>query len=119
MRNFKKIIATLLCLTFVLGFVPTAYAAGEKTYCAYGHSSHTGITCDAELITWSAWTKTTSLPTTGSYYLTDDVTISSACSPSNLNLDLNGCNVTRTLSSSSTGSSCNVFAVAKGVVHNA
>ena len=114
MQKTKKILALLLSLTLILSYVPMAHAAGEKTYCAYGHTSHAGITCDAELITWSAWEETTSLPTSGNYYLTGDVTISSACSPSDLNLDLNGCNITRTLSSSSTGSACNVFSVATG-----
>ena len=114
MQTFKKVISTVLLMALMLSCVPMAHAAGEKTYCAYGHTSHSGVTCDAELITWSAWEETTSLPTTGNYYLTGDVTISSACSPSDLNLDLNGCNITRTLSSSSTGSACNVFSVATG-----
>ena len=114
MQNFKKIISFLLSLVLILSCVPMAHAAGEKTYCAYGHTSHSGITCDAEMITWNPWEDNTSLPTTGNYYLTEDVTISSACSPSGLNLDLNGCNITRTLSSSSTGSACNVFSVATG-----
>jgi len=114
MLKLKKLVSVLLCLAFVLSFVPPVHAAGEKTYCAYGHTSHDGITCDAELITWSAWTETDSLPSSGSYYLTENTTISSACNPSDLNLDLNGCSITRTLTSSSTGSSCNVFAVATG-----
>ncbi|MBR2311023.1 MAG: hypothetical protein IKA47_10915 [Oscillospiraceae bacterium] len=114
MQKFKKIVSLLLLTALMLSCVPPVHAAGEKTYCAYGHTSHNGITCDAELITWSAWPETTSLPTTGNYYLTGDVTISSASSPSDLNLDLNGCNITRTLSSSSTGSACNVFSVATG-----
>lgn len=114
MQKFKKVISMLLCMAFVLSCAPVVRAAGEKTYCAYGHTSHTGITCDAEMITWNEWLETTSLPTSGNYYLTGDVTISSACSPSDLNLDLNGCNITRTLSSSSTGSACNVFSVATG-----
>lgn len=114
MQKFKKIVSLLLLTALMLSCVPAVHAAGEKTYCAYGHTSHNGIACDAELITWSAWPETTSLPTSGNYYLTEDVTISSACSPSDLNLDLNGCNITRTLSSSSTGSACNVFSVATG-----
>lgn len=114
MQKLRKVIMMLLCMALMLSCLPMARAAGEKTYCAYGHTSHSGITCDAELITWSEWTSTTSLPTTGSYYLSGDVTISSACSPSGLNLDLNGCNITRTLTSSSTGSACNVFSVVTG-----
>ena len=114
MKKLKKVVSLLVLMALLVSYVPVVYAAGEKTYCAYGHPSHAGISCDAELITWSEWTETTSLPTSGSYYLTEDVTISSACSPSGLNLDLNGCNVTRTLSSGSTGTSCNVFSVASG-----
>ena len=114
MQRLKRIVPILLCMAFVLSCIPVVRATGERTYCAYGHSSHAGISCDAEMITWSEWTSTTSLPTTGNYYLTGDVTISSAVSPSDLNLDLNGCNVTRTLSSSSTGSACNAFSVATG-----
>ena len=112
MMKMKKVVSMLLCMALMLSCIPMVHATGSKTYCAYGHTSHSGITCDAEMITWNEWESTTSLPTTGNYYLTEDVTISSAVSPSNLNLDLNGCNVTRTLSSSSTGSSCNVFSVA-------
>ena len=114
MQKLKKVLTLFVCMALILSCFPVVNAAGEKTYCAYGHTSHSGVTCDAELITWSEWTSTTSLPTSGSYYLTGDVTISSACNPSDLNLDLNGCNITRTLSSSSTGSACNVFSVATG-----
>ena len=105
MQKLKKLICMLLCVTFVLSCIPVVHADdGDRTYCPYGHTSHVGIDCDAEMITWSKWTETTSLPTSGSYYLADDVTISSACSPSDLNLDLSGRSITRTLTSSSTGS---------------
>lgn len=115
MRKLKKVVSILLCMTFILSCVPAVHAAdGDRTYCPYGHASHNGIDCDAEIITWRKWTSTTSLPTTGNYYLTDDVTISSACNPSDLNLDLSGRSITRTLTSSSTGSACNVFSVASG-----
>ena len=114
MQKFKKVVSLALLMALMLSCLPIAHAADEKTYCAYGHRSHTGITCDAEMITWAPWNEINSLPTSGNYYLTGDVVISSACSPSDLNLDLNGCNITRTLSSSSTGSACNVFSVATG-----
>ena len=115
MQKLKKLICMLLCVTFVLSCIPVVHADdGDRTYCPYGHTSHVGIDCDAEMITWSKWTETTSLPTSGSYYLADDVTISSACSPSDLNLDLSGRSITRTLTSSSTGSACNVFSVVSG-----
>ena len=114
MQKTRKFITMLLCMALLLSCFPQVYATGTKTYCAYGHSSHSGITCDAEMITWNEWESTTSLPTSGNYYLSGDVTISSSVSPSGLNLDLNGCNITRTLTSSSTGSACNVFSVATG-----
>ena len=74
MLKLKKLVSVLLCLAFVLSFVPPVHAAGEKTYCAYGHTSHDGITCDAELITWSAWTETDSLPSSGSCHKTKNPT---------------------------------------------
>ena len=82
MQKMRKVITMLLCMALLMSCFPMAYAAGEKTYCAYGHTSHSGITCDAEMITWNEWTSSTSLPTTGNYYLTEDVTISSAVNPS-------------------------------------
>ena len=81
-----------------------------RTRCAYGHESHEGITCDAEMILWTEWTKTSSLPTTGSYYLTKNVTITETWKPSDLNLDLNGFNITRYVENGDSDD-CNVFSV--------
>ena len=81
-----------------------------KTYCAYGHESHEGIVCDAEMILWTEWTSADSLPTTGSYYLTQNVTTKDTVKPSDLNLDLNGFNVTRYVEDGD-NDDCNVFSV--------
>ena len=110
MHMLRKFMLTILCLTVVLACGTMVQAAEEKSYCPYGHTTHQDITCDAEIITWSEWTKTDSLPTTGNYYLTEDVTITATSKPSNLNLDLNGCNVTRLIEVGDTDD-CNVFSV--------
>ena len=61
MQKTRKFITMLLCMALLLSCFPQVYATGTKTYCAYGHSSHSGITCDAEMITWNEWESTTSL----------------------------------------------------------
>ena len=71
----KRICRRLLLLCMLLAvFTVGALAASTTTHkhCNYGEQS-----CSHSQITWSAWSKTTSLPTSGTYYLTKDVTLSS------------------------------------------
>ena len=73
----KRSIAWVLALALVLSVLPLGVLAeGEKAIPdAHSHSAaqHDCEHCDGT-ITWTAWTKTTSLPTTtGHYYLTADV----------------------------------------------
>ena len=89
----KRICRYLLLLCMLLAvFTAGALAAGTTTHkhCNYGEQS-----CSHSQITWSAWSKTTSLPTSGTYYLTKDVTLSSQWHISGtVKLCLNGHTVT-------------------------
>ena len=68
--------------------------------------------CSAELVEWTAWTQSDSLPTAGCYYLTCDVTISEATQVTEeLILDLNGFTVTREIPNPA---SRTVYEVAEG-----
>ena len=74
-----------------------ALACGKQA-CLNGHTTKEqcdAANCDKELLKWNPWTDTDSLPTEGNYYLTKDVTVTSAVTAGNLILDLNGHNVTR------------------------
>lgn len=72
------------------------FADKNVNRCAMGHTSHDGIECDAQIVTWTAWEQTNSLPTAaGNYYLTAPLTVG----PNNvitteITLDLNGFDVT-------------------------
>ena len=71
----KRICRRLLLLCMLLAvFTAGALAASTTTHkhCNYGEQS-----CSHSQVTWSAWSRTTSLPTSGTYYLTKDVTLSS------------------------------------------
>ena len=67
--------------------------------CVNGHTTLAqckAANCDKEMLYWSPWNSADSLPTSGNYYLTKDVTIDARVDLSgNLVLDLNGFTVTR------------------------
>lgn len=83
----KKFISLLTAMSMTLmlfGMPIDVSAAGETSNCT---GSHTGMT---------AWNDTASLPTSGSYYLTKDVTLSALTTlDGNLSLCLNGHTVTQ------------------------
>ena len=95
----KRILSLALALILVTSvLVFPAMAADTRSQCVCGGKAigKAGHTC-AE-ITYEAWTKTDSLPSTGNYYLTDHVTITATKTiTGTLNLDLNGFNITRTV----------------------
>ena len=82
-------------------FVQGKALACGKPMCLNGHSTEAeckAAKCDKELLYWSAWTSKTSLPTSGNYFLTNNVTVDIRTDlAGNLNLDLNGFTVTRTI----------------------
>lgn len=79
------------CLCGLTSTDPDATHAHEDTSAVNG--------CDGTILKWEAWSSTTTLPTTtGNYYLTDTVTISSPVTYGTadqiVNIDLNGQTVT-------------------------
>ena len=74
------------------GLVTTAYAEEHKNHCICGNntvadSKHT----HDKTKTWEAWDSTSSLPNSGTYYLTDKVTMAKAWEPTgDVELCLNG-----------------------------
>lgn len=107
----KRLFAFLLALVMVIACIPmAAFAADTRTQCVCGGKAvgKTGHTC--EEVTFEPWTSTTSLPRSGNYYLTDDVTITGYLLPTgDLNIDLNGHSITRKVTSNTTSQ---VFAIA-------
>lgn len=68
-------------------------AGGEHKHCLCGTAA--SAHCDHMNIAWVAWESTTALPTSGSYYLLNDVTLTDEVSISkDLNLCLNGHTIT-------------------------
>ena len=107
----KRILAIVLVLAVFVGVaVFTAAAEGSRTQCVCGGKAvgKPGHTC--QNVTFEPWTETTALPRSGNYYLTGNVTISNYLLPNgDLNLDLNGYNITRKVTGTST---TQVFAIA-------
>jgi len=76
----KKLFAWVLTLALLLSVMPQLSLGVTAEPAAHSHSAaqHDCEHCDG-VITWTAWDKTTSLPsTTGHYYLTADVNLSAA-----------------------------------------
>ena len=80
-KTFGKILGAFLCLGMVLGLMPSqalqVKAADEHKHCVCGatHKDVGDHTSETE-ITFTAWTKTNSLPdTAGNYYLENDVVL--------------------------------------------
>lgn len=82
-----------------------ALASGKKM-CVNGHTNADACAaagCDKELLDWTPWEKTDSLPTSGYYYLTENVTIDARVNMAgDVILDLNGCNITRVIKTGAT-----------------
>lgn len=82
-----------------------ALACG-KEMCVNGHTDTADCAaagCNEPLLNWLPWAETTSLPTAGNYYLTKPVNVSTFTTlTGNVNLDLNGNNVTCTIPSTAT-----------------
>ena len=88
--RMRRFLSALLAIVLVISMIPMAVsAAGEHS------DSHICEKCN-KAVTWTAWTSTTTLPTTGHYYLTKDVTVSNQTVASNLCLCLNGCTINGT-----------------------
>lgn len=108
----KRFLFLALALAVLVGMMVFSASAEEvRTQCVCGGKAtgKTGHTC--ENVTFEPWTSTTSLPKSGNYYLTDNVTITSYLLPTgDLNIDLNGHNITRTVQNNTTSQ---VFAIAK------
>ena len=106
-----KILAILFVIALlVCALVIPAAAEDSRIQCVCGGKAEgkPGHTCSN--ITYEPWTSTTSLPKSGNYYLTDNVTITNYHLPNgDLNLDLNGHNITRTVTSNTTSQA---FAIA-------
>lgn len=99
MRKRILSFALALIVMFSLLVFPTM-AENTRTQCACGGKAagKPGHTC--EDITFEPWLDTKSLPSSGNYYLTDHVAISATMAiTGDLKLDLNGFNITRTVTS--------------------
>ena len=108
----KKLLVIFLAITLLVCVLifPASAENETRTQCVCGGKAvgKTGHTC--ENVTFEPWTSTTSMPKSGNYYLTDDVTITSYLLPTgDLNIDLNGHNITRTVKNNTTSQ---VFAIA-------
>ena len=90
----KRLLSVLLVLVMVLSMIPVSVSA-EGAHTPGTHTAaHQCEKCGANA-TWSAWESTNSLPTSGHYYLTGDVTVSAQTVLSgNLCLCLNGYTIT-------------------------
>ncbi len=96
----KKVLSFLTVLCLLAGMMPMAaapvYAAGH-THCVCGATHHSvGSHTSAASVEFTAWSDTTSLPSdAGNYYLTEDVTLSTAWTPADGTvLCLNGHTIT-------------------------
>jgi len=97
----KRILSILIVLAVLIGVsVLSVSAAGEtRTQCECGGTAVGKFNHTCQNITYQPWPETTSLPASGNYYLTDDVTISQTQVISGtLRLDLNGKDITRKVS---------------------
>lgn len=107
----KRVLALILALIMLAAaMVFTATAEDSRTQCVCGGKAagKPGHTC--ENVTFEPWTSTTSLPKSGNYYLTGNVTITNYLLPTgDLNIDLNGHSITRTVTSNTTSQ---IFAIA-------
>ncbi len=124
----RKFGSVLLCLCMVLTLLPVSAQAEEPTathanHCICGKATHANVGDHTSEVKptdgWQAWNTTNALPTTaGSYYLTDNVTISATWEPaSGTFLCLNGKTITCTASdnNSSNESGVDVIKVPSGV----
>lgn len=107
-KRVLTLVLTLVMLISMLVFPAMAEDTRSQCVCGGKAAGKPGHTC--ENVTFQPWTSTTSLPKSGNYYLTDDVTITSYLLPTgDLNIDLNGHSITRTVKNNTTSQ---VFAVA-------
>ena len=99
----KRILSVILALCLCVSLLPVTAGAVEvepahTDHCVCGGSVATGgHTHDESAPTWTAWTETNSLPSSGNYYLTEDALLSTShtiASDTTLNLCLNGHTVT-------------------------
>lgn len=88
--GFKTPAAVTAGVSYVDGKL---YVADTKVMCLCGETHDADYTnCDGTKLTWLSWESKTSLPTSGNWYLTDNVTLSSQYTlrSNTLNLSLNG-----------------------------
>lgn len=100
MHRFRKLLLSLLALMLLLGAAVSASAAtySDRKLCYCGNSACSGSVIGApngahKMVTWKPWTDPASLPASGNYYLTCDVTLTAACElglAKTLAIDLNG-----------------------------
>lgn len=89
------VIALLVCI-----LVLPVSAEGTRNQCVCGGKAVGKFNHTCQNITYEPWPETDSLPSSGNYYLTDHVTISATKAITDtLNLDLNGFNITRIVTS--------------------
>lgn len=97
----KRILSILIVLAVLIGVsVLSVSAAGEtRTQCECGGTAVGKYDHTCQNITYQPWTEKTSLPASGNYYLTDDVTVpEQQAITGTLRLDLNGKDITRKVS---------------------
>ena len=110
------LILLLVALLTVMLAIPAA-AEGTVEHCLCGANTATDAACEScgqMAIAWEPWTAADSLPTSGNYYLTTDVTVTatSKLNGTNLALDLNG----KTITNDSADGKVSVYHLANGNV---
>ena len=92
MLSLLIVLVVLICVS-----VLTVSAAGEtRTQCECGGTAVGKYQHTCTSITYDPWSDSTTLPTSGNYYLTENVTVSAQQAISGvLRIDLNGHNITR------------------------
>ena len=105
--SISIVLVVLICVS-----VLTVSAAGvSKSQCECGGTAVGKYNHTCETITYEPWTGSTTLPNSGNYYLTTDVTITATKAISGtLRLDLNGHSITRKVT---TTSNTQVFSISE------
>ena len=97
----KRILSIILSIVMLVGLLPTTALAADthSNHCVCGaeHKSIGNYTTETSK-NFEAWGNATSLPQSGSYYLTGDVEVNSVSIVGELNLCLNGHTITITYS---------------------
>ncbi len=89
--KLKNFISDDLTKEIVVDGQQLTFAAVQSiTRCAFGHTTHDGMTCPAEIVAWKPWTTNNALPCEGNYFLTADLSIpNNTAITGNVQIDLN------------------------------